>query len=153
MHLHRLGRPLTCCAVLAIAAVARADGEDLNVHNKTGHPVLAYLFQDDHVHVTPAGGVQFAHLGNGQSAVAHVPSCRFSVVLVDGADLWHAEFHDCHATEMTFLPDTGHVSGAGVPGGVTPPIAGPTPAPPTGAASPSRVAPPPSGTAVRRLVP
>ena len=84
------------------------DGEDLNVHNKTGHEVLVFLFQDDKVHLDEAGGTQFAHIKDGESAVAHVPHCKFAVLLVDHDDVWHAEFHDCHSTDMTFTKDTGH---------------------------------------------
>jgi hypothetical protein len=84
------------------------DGEALNVHNKTGHTVDVFLLQDDHPHLDPDEGVQFAHLANGESAVAHVPHCTFGVLLVDHEDVWHAELHDCHSTELTFTMDTGH---------------------------------------------
>lgn len=84
------------------------DGEDMNVHNKTGHEVLVFLFQDDKVHLDEAGGTQFAHIKDGESAVAHVPHCNFGIVLVDHDDIWHAEFHDCHSTDLTFTKDTGH---------------------------------------------
>jgi hypothetical protein len=89
-------------------SVRAAEGEDLNVHNETGHTVIAFLFQDDRVHLNEAGGVQFATLNNHQSAVAHAPKCTFSVLLVDHDDVWHAEFHDCHSTDMTFTSTTGH---------------------------------------------
>jgi len=93
---------------------ARADdGEQMDVHNHTGHEVLVFLFADDHVHLTEDGGVQFAHLADGDSAVAHVPNCTFSILLVDHEDVWHAEFHDCHSTDMTFNSDTGHAKHGG----------------------------------------
>jgi hypothetical protein len=40
--------------------------------------------------------------------VAHVPHCTFSILLVDHQDIWHAEFHDCHSTDLVFHSDTGH---------------------------------------------
>ena len=82
--------------------------EEMNVHNKTGHEVVVFLFQDDKIHTNERGGVQFAHLHDGESAVAHVPVCKFSILLVDHDDVWHAEFHDCHSTDMTFTMTTGH---------------------------------------------
>jgi hypothetical protein len=84
------------------------DGEEMNVHNNTGHEVLVFLFQDANVHLNEKGGTQFAHLKTGESAVAHVPHCTFSVILIDHDDIWHAEFHDCHSTDLTFTKDTGH---------------------------------------------
>ena len=106
---HRLLPLLTsaCLAVVASSAFAK-EGEDLNVHNKTGHTVDVFLLQDDHPHLDPAAGVQFAHLGNGDSAVAHVPNCKFGILLVDHEDVWHAELHDCTSTDLTFTMDTGH---------------------------------------------
>ncbi|MFI5298271.1 MAG: hypothetical protein ACHREM_09255 [Polyangiales bacterium] len=108
------------CLVLAIAALGtiglagfvHADtahpGDDLNVHNSTGHDVIVILFQDDHVHLSETGGTQVASIKDGKAAVAHVPNCQFAVVLIDHEDVWHAEFHDCHSTDMTFTKDTGH---------------------------------------------
>ena len=98
-------------SALAVSGAALAEehhGEDMNVHNHTGHEVLVFLFQDDHVHLSEAGGAQVAHLKDGESAVAHVPNCQFSIVLVDHEDVWHAEFHDCTSTDMSFTKDTGH---------------------------------------------
>jgi hypothetical protein len=94
-------------AYAASTAVAK-EGEDLNVHNKTGHHVTVFLLQDDSPHLDPDEGVQFATLGDGESAVAHVPTCHFGILLVDNEDVWHAELHDCHSTELTFTKDTGH---------------------------------------------
>ena len=88
------------------------DGEELNVHNNTGHEVVVFLFQDDHVHLNETGGVQVAAIHDKGSAVAHVPHCKFSVILVDHDDIWHAEFHDCHSTDMTFTKDTNHAKRA-----------------------------------------
>jgi hypothetical protein len=110
----RIVRGLLPMAFAAVAAFvcsgqARAnDGEEMNVHNHTGHEVLVFLFQDADVHLDEHGGVQFAHLHDGESAVAHVPHCTFAVVLFDHDDVWHAEFHDCHSTDLTFTKDTGH---------------------------------------------
>lgn len=84
------------------------DGEDINVHNRTGHEVLVFLFQDSRPHLDESGGVQIAHLKNGESAVSHVPTCTFALLLVDHDDVWHAEYHDCKSTELTFNKDTGH---------------------------------------------
>ena len=67
-----------------------------------------FLFQDAEVHTNEHGGAQFAHLQDGESAVAHVPHCTFSVLLVDHQDVWNAEFHDCSSTDLTFHSDTGH---------------------------------------------
>ena len=94
--------------VFGFATLGHDDNHDLDVHNKTGHEVVVFLFQDDHVHMNEEGGVQLAHLHDGESAVAHVPNCTFSVLLVDHEDVWHAEFHDCHSTDMTFTSTTGH---------------------------------------------
>lgn len=74
----KLRNQLLALAVVtfAFAGVSYAqdhEGEDLNVHNKTGHEVLVFLFPDDHVHLNEEGGTQFAHLQDGESAVAHVP--------------------------------------------------------------------------------
>jgi hypothetical protein len=96
-------------AVSQLSSVAQAnDGEDMNVHNHTGHEVLVFLFQDASVHTNEHGGTQFAHLKDGESAVAHVPHCTFGILLVDHDDIWHAEFHDCRSTDLTFTKDTGH---------------------------------------------
>jgi len=70
--------------------------------------VVAFLFTDDHEHDGESGGVQFAALKNHESAVAHVNTCTFAITLVDHEDVWHAEFHDCHSTDMTFTATTGH---------------------------------------------
>ena len=113
MNLRRsmLSLALAAAGSFIFAGAARAEehaGEDMNVHNKTGHEVLVFLFQDDHVHLDEAGGVQLASLHDGDSAVAHVPNCQFAILLVDHEDIWHAEFHDCHSTDMTFTKETGH---------------------------------------------
>ena len=95
----------------ALSGAVRADeheGEEMNVHNNTGHEVVVFLFQDADVHTNEHGGTQFAHLADGESAVAHVPHCTFSILLVDHEDIWHAEFHDCNSTDLTFHSDTGH---------------------------------------------
>lgn len=99
---------------LAVPAAAQENtGEDINVHNNTGHNVDVFLFQDAQVHLDISGGVQFAHLGNGESGVAHVPQCIFSFVLIDGQDLWHAEFQDCNTLDVTFTPTTGYSKNGG----------------------------------------
>jgi hypothetical protein len=102
---------LAAIATVGLRGLAHAnehEGEEMNVHNHTGHEVVAFLFQDDHPHLDEGGGTQFAHLHDGESAVAHVPSCHFAILLVDADDIWHAEFHDCHSTDLTFKTDTGH---------------------------------------------
>ena len=104
---------LALTAVAGFGTTALADdGETLHVHNKTGHEVVVFLFQDAKVHLSSDGGVQFAHIKNGESADAKVPHCNFGVVLVDHEDVWHAEFHDCHSTDMTFTKDTNHAKKA-----------------------------------------
>ncbi len=91
------------------SAPAHADaGETLHIHNKTGHEVLIFLFQDDHPHLSEDGGTQVGHLKDGESGDAHVPNCKFDILLVDHEDVWHAEFHDCHSTDLTFTTETGH---------------------------------------------
>jgi hypothetical protein len=102
------GLVLGVAFALTASSVRAAGGEDLKVTNKTGHLVDVYLLQNDSVDLDPDDGVQFAHLKDAESAVAHVPNCTFAIVLVDHEDVWHAEFHDCHSTEMTFTKDTGH---------------------------------------------
>ena len=88
---------------------ARAnDGEDMTVHNHTGHSVVVFMLQNDSPDLDPDDGVQVAEIHDGGSAVAHVPNCHFEIVLVDHEDIWHAEFHDCHSTDFTFTSDTGH---------------------------------------------
>ena len=106
-----LALSLAALSTLAFAGVMRADeheGEEMNVHNQTGHEVIVFLFQDDHVHLSEEGGIQIADLPDGESAVAHVPNCTFSILLVDHNDVWHAEFHDCHSTDLVFHTTTGH---------------------------------------------
>jgi hypothetical protein len=106
-----LALALAAAGAFTLAGVSHAaehEGEEMNVHNKTGHEVLVFLFQDDHPHLDEGGGTQIADLKNGESAVAHVPSCKFAILLVDHEDIWHAEFHDCHSTDMTFTMTTGH---------------------------------------------
>lgn len=91
------------------SAPAHADaGETLHIHNKTGHEVVIFLFQDDHPHLSEDGGTQVGHLHDGESGDAHVPNCKFDILLVDHEDIWHAEFHDCKSTDFTFTKDTGH---------------------------------------------
>ncbi len=92
------------------AGIARSEGagEDIKVHNNTGHEVAVFIFQEGGVHADESGGTQFATLKNGESAVAHVPDCDFSVLLVDDEDIWHAEMNDCTSTDLTFNADTGH---------------------------------------------
>src|SRR5947207_4447006 len=100
---------LVISLMLSITAMAQEhDGEDINIHNRTGHEVQVFLFMDDKVHLDESGGVQFASLKDGESAVAHVSYCVFSILLVDNNDIWHGEYHDCHSTDITFTPETGH---------------------------------------------
>src|SRR5258708_3894513 len=105
-----LALTFAAAAAFAFTGTSRADhdGEEMNVHNNTGHEVVVFLFNDAKVHVDEHGGVQFAHLHDGESAVAHVPHCTFSILLVDAHDVWHAEFNDCHSTDLVFHADTGH---------------------------------------------
>jgi hypothetical protein len=98
---------LVGCGLVSGAASAN-EGEALNVHNHTGHSVVVFVIQNDAVDLDPADGVQVAAIADGDSAVANVPHCQFSVLLVDEEDVWHAEFHDCNSTDFTFTSDTGH---------------------------------------------
>jgi hypothetical protein len=63
---------------------------------------------DDAVHHEGRGGHQEGHLEDGETGTAHVPTCKFAIVLEDGEDIWHAEFHDCHSTDLTITSSTGH---------------------------------------------
>lgn len=101
------------CTLSKTAAAQEHDGEEINVHNNTGHEVIVFLFMDDQVHLNESGGVQFASLRSGESAVVHVPNCVFSILLVDNDDIWHGEYHDCHNTDITFTPETGHTKKSG----------------------------------------
>ncbi len=109
--LFAIAMSVAAVGAFVFAGAVRAEDEGgvaMNVHNHTGHEVVVFLFQDDSVHLNEEGGTQFAHLADGESAVASVPHCTFSILLVDHDDVWHAEFHDCHSTDMTFTKDTGH---------------------------------------------
>lgn len=109
MKLNAIAVALGAFLLIAAAPVVKAaDGEDLTVINKTGRTVTAFLFTDDAVHDDEHGGAQFGTLKNGQSAVAHVPTCKFSILLVDGEDIWHWELHDCTTPSITFTNNTGH---------------------------------------------
>jgi hypothetical protein len=101
---------LATAGIFFLASLLRADtrGGNLNVHNHTGHEVLAFLFMDGSAHLDPAGGVQFAHLKDGESAVAHVARSPFAILLVDHDDLWHAEVNSLQMTDLTFTAGTGH---------------------------------------------
>jgi hypothetical protein len=84
------------------------DGEEINIHNKTGHEVLVFLFNDGLVHLNESGGTQIGHLMDGESLVAHVPTNEFSILLVDNNNIWHAEFHDFNTIDITFTANTGN---------------------------------------------
>lgn len=105
-----LAAALITAAALAAPALADDSGE-INIHNFTGHEVIVFMFEDAQVHHDEHGGVQFAHLKNTESAVAHIPHCQqkgFSILLVDHDHTWHAEGKDCHTTDLTFKKDTGY---------------------------------------------
>jgi hypothetical protein len=76
-------------------------GADLHIHNKTGKHVELYIFEDDRVHKTRAGGVHAGDLNDGETGTAHVKACHFAVVLFAGNDAYHAEFKDCSITDIT----------------------------------------------------
>jgi hypothetical protein len=106
MKLSSLGIALAFGLTLAGSTLApgsaRAEGgADLHVHNKTGHSVELWIFEDDKVHKTRAGGVHAGDLKNGETGVAHVKACHFAVVLFDHDEAYHAEFHDCSITDIT----------------------------------------------------
>ncbi len=103
---------LVCAAAFAFlgtpSAVSAAEDHELHIHNMTGHAVDVYVFTDDAVHHEGRGGHQEGHLEDGETGTAHVPTCKFAIVLEDGEDIWHAEFHDCHSTDLTITSSTGH---------------------------------------------
>ena len=89
--------------------LAGQDHETLNIHNETGHKVAVFLFKGEAVHTNEKGAdLQWGFLANHETKTADVPFCTFEVLLVDANDIWHAEVHDCHSTDMTFKADTGH---------------------------------------------
>lgn len=107
-------RPPALAALLAATFVSLgADApppppEQINVHNRTGHEALVFLFEGNEVRNTEAGGTQVAFLKDGESAVLSVPRCQFGIMLVDHADTWFTAYSDCATLDVTFLPDTGH---------------------------------------------
>ncbi len=107
-------RALSAVGLAAIGALALSlsspaeAGTAMNIHNQTGHEVVVFLFTDGQTHTSGEGGIQAGHLVNGESVVADVPTCDFEVLLVDQDDIWHAEYHDCDSTDLTFTSDTGH---------------------------------------------
>jgi len=109
--LSRLLLTLAACVLVAVGVGrlrAAAEGQDMNVHNHTGHEVTGYIFSDDAVHLDPAGGTQFGKMKDGESAVARAKKCKFAILLVDKDDVWHREFRDCKSTDVSFNEDTGH---------------------------------------------
>jgi hypothetical protein len=76
-------------------------GADLHIHNKTGSDVELYIFEDDTVHKSRAGGLHAGDLKKGETGTAHVKACHFAVVLFHGNDAYHAEFKDCSITDIT----------------------------------------------------
>jgi hypothetical protein len=108
MNLKSLGiaLALTLCAPVASTTLAEgtalaSSGADLHIHNKTGESVELWIFEDDKVHTSRAGGVHAGDLADGETGTAHVKACHFSVVLFHGKDAYHAEFHDCAITDIT----------------------------------------------------
>jgi hypothetical protein len=103
------GLAVAWCASVSVPRASLASSGSLNVHNQTGHTVNMFLFNDGNVHLTPAGGVEVkSALANGGNFVVHPSQCLFSLLLVDTTDGWHAEYHDCVATDLTFAPTTNH---------------------------------------------
>jgi hypothetical protein len=93
---------------LTMGSARANDGEELTLHNHTGHAVVIFMLQNDSPDLDPDEGVQVGAIEDGGSSVAHVPNCHFEILLVDHEDVWHAEFHDCTSTDYTFSSDTGH---------------------------------------------
>jgi hypothetical protein len=90
-------------ALLAAATPAPAqagEGADLTIWNETGTDVEVYIFEDTKVHKDKAGGAHSGDLKKGEHGTAHVKACKFSVVLFHGGDAYHAEFTDCHITDI-----------------------------------------------------
>jgi hypothetical protein len=87
---------------------ADSTGQVLQIHNQTGHKVAVFLFADGKIHTNANGGVQIATLENGGSFNANIKANPFSIMLEDQTDVWHVEFHDRVATDITFTKDTGH---------------------------------------------
>jgi len=76
-------------------------GADLHIHNKTGSDVELYIFEDEAVHKTRAGGLHAGDIKNGETGTAHVKACHFAIVLFHGNDAFHGEFKDCSITDIT----------------------------------------------------
>ena len=109
----KLPRLLLCFALAACAGVlcaGRGPGDVFQIVNQTGHTVTVYLFADGKAHTNPAGGVkaQATPLANGGTARASIQNCPFSILLVDGQDVWHAEIPDFSKAVQVFTKDTGH---------------------------------------------
>ncbi|APR86162.1 Hypothetical protein A7982_11511 [Minicystis rosea] len=83
------------------APAKASEGADLHIHNKTGTSVEVYIFEDDKVHKDRSGGLHSGDLKDGETGTAHVKACKFSIVLFHEKDAYHAEFHDCHITDIT----------------------------------------------------
>lgn len=82
------------------APAAAATGADLTIWNDTGTDVEIYIFEDERVHKTKAGGVHAGDLAKGAHGSAHVKACKFSIVLFHGADAYHKEFTNCSITDI-----------------------------------------------------
>ncbi len=95
-----LGMAVAAC-ILSFAGHALADGENMNLHNKTGQTVAVFLFNDTNVHLSETGGVSQGTLANGASVVVHTTSCAFSILVINRTVGWHFEFHDCKSTDLT----------------------------------------------------
>jgi hypothetical protein len=97
-------------AFSAVLAFAASTAQVLQISNRTGHKVLVFLFSDGQIHTNPNGGVQIASLANGADFNATINANPFALMLLDGSDVWHAEFHDRTAKTIVFTKDTGHAT-------------------------------------------
>jgi hypothetical protein len=90
----------TTVVVAGSSSATQNAGADLHIHNHTGSDVEVYVFEDEKVHKSRAGGVHSGDLKNGETGTAHVKACHFSVVLFHGDDAYHSEFKDCSITDI-----------------------------------------------------
>jgi hypothetical protein len=89
-------------AFLTVAGPAYADGATLTVHNDTGEDVDVFIFTDDSETHKNGDGAQLkgGHLKNGEAGKLEVKVCHFAVILQNGNDVFHKEFHDCKITDI-----------------------------------------------------
>jgi hypothetical protein len=103
---HAAGLVVGFVLALSLPGIAMA-AQSVAIENQTGHNASAFLFADDRPHTSGTGGTALGTIANGESKSVDLSSCTYSIVLVDGSDVWHAEFHDCEAHRRTIFADSG----------------------------------------------